>query len=164
MRQPDQSTHVTIRSYRPGDARALTDIFYTTIHTVGLEQYTEAEVHAWAPLPIDYASWQARFDALPPFVAEVGGTIVGYITLTNSGHIEWTYTHKDYQRRGIASALYRYLEAEARHRDLSKLTVDASHFARPFFEKHGFHAIRKNRVERQGQRLVNWTMEKNLPT
>ncbi len=49
---------VWVRDYRPADARALTDIFYDTVHAVGVEHYTREQVLAWAPLPRDYDAWQ----------------------------------------------------------------------------------------------------------
>lgn len=151
-----------VRPYRAEDARALTDIFYDTIHHVGIEHYTRAQVNAWAPLPKEYQRWQQRLAQWPPMVAELDGQVVGFITLTPSGHIEWTYTHRNYQRQGIASRLYRHLEQQAHQLGLSRLTVDASRFARPFFETKGFVVIRENQTLRRGEKLQNWRMEKRL--
>ncbi|TKB48539.1 GNAT family N-acetyltransferase [Ferrimonas sediminicola] len=155
-------THLHIRPYREQDARALTDIFYDTIHHTGLAHYTHAQVNAWAPLPKEYHRWQQRLALWPPIVAELDGRAVGFITLTPSGHIEWTYTHRNYQRRGIASRLYRRLEEQARQLGITSLTVDASRFARPFFEKQGFAVVRENRTIRAGEKLQNWHMAKPL--
>ncbi|MCG8465737.1 MAG: GNAT family N-acetyltransferase [Xanthomonadales bacterium] len=151
-----------IRHYQAEDAQALTDIFYETIHTVGLEHYTQAQVNAWAPLPVNYDYWRQRLADLPPYVAVLGDQVVGFITLTPAGHIEWTYTHRGYQRRGVASALYRYMEFQALNQGICRLTVCASHFARPFFAKQGFAVLHQNDTERDGQILVNWTMEKYI--
>ena len=153
---------IAIRSYRSADAQSLADIFYDSIHQVAVEHYSPAQVNAWAPLPRQYADWQQRFAAKPPFVAELAGVIVGFMTLEHNGHIDWTYTHHAYQRQGIASALYRHLEAEARRQDIARLFVEASHLARPFFDKQGFSVIRQNEVPIRGQVLVNWHMHKHL--
>lgn len=151
-----------VRPYRGEDARALTDIFYDTIHHVGLLHYSQAEVNAWAPLPKEYERWKLRLAQWPPLVAELDGTVVSFITLTSSGHIEWTYTHRDYQRLGIASRLYRQLEQEARRQGMGQLTVDASRFACPFFEKMGFAVAHENETIRAGEKLQNWRMNKAL--
>lgn len=151
-----------IRDYQPADAVALTDIFYQTIHEVAISHYTEAQVNAWAPLPIDYAHWRERLDGRPPFVAEIDGRIVGFITLTETGYIDWTFTHKDFQGQGIASALYCHLEHAAQALRLPLLTVSASLLAKPFFEKQGFVVLSENRVERRGELLTNFSMEKQL--
>ncbi|WP_051216384.1 GNAT family N-acetyltransferase [Ferrimonas futtsuensis] len=155
-------TKLVVRPYRTEDARALTDIFYDTVHRIGLVHYTQAQVNAWAPQPKEYERWQQRLAQWPPIVAEFDGRVVGFITLTPSGHIEWTYTHADLQRQGIASRLYRHLEQEARQQRMGRLTVDASRFARPFFEAKGFAVVRENQTVRQGEKLQNWRMEKRL--
>lgn len=103
-----------------------------------------------------------RFTSKPPLVAEIEGEIVGFITLENNGHIDWTYTHKDFQRIGVASALYKSLEEEAKKGRIKRLYVETSYLARPFFEKKGFTIINKNKIERNGQILVNWLMEKYI--
>lgn len=153
-----------IRDYQPADARALTDIFYDSIHQVAVEHYTTEQVHAWAPLPKDYDGWQSRLDGKPPFVAEIDGEIVGFITLEDDGHIDWTYTHPGFQRRGIAGQLYQHLESVAKSKGMARLYVEASHFARPFFEQRGFVITAENHTERFGQVLLNWSMEKQLVT
>lgn len=153
---------VVIRDYCSKDAPELTDIFYQTIHERGTDLYSAAEVQAWAPKPINYEFWQQRLDALPPYIAEVGGVIAGFITLTPEGHIEWTYTHKDFMGQGIASTLLAYLEQQAIAKGLTVLTVDASRFARPMFEKFAYEVVRRNLVERHGETLENWSMKKCL--
>lgn len=40
--------------------------------------------------------------------------------------------------------------------------VHASQTARPFFEKRDYHVLRSQRVERRGQHLTNYVMEKEL--
>ncbi|WP_341502731.1 GNAT family N-acetyltransferase [Gallaecimonas sp. GXIMD4217] len=151
-----------IRDYQPSDARALADIFYDSIHSVALEYYTQAQVDQWAPLPKDYGHWQQRLDAKPPYVAEIDGQVVGFITLEDDGHVDWTYTHRAHQRRGIAGSLYAHLEAQARAKGIRRLYVEASYLARPFFTKQGFVEVRRNDTERNGEILTNWTMEKVL--
>ncbi|MFT7676284.1 MAG: putative acetyltransferase [Planctomycetota bacterium] len=153
---------VTIRDYLASDARQLTDIFHDTIHSVGLEHYTAAEAQVWAPLPVDYEHWQERLNSLPPMVAEVDGVIAGFITLEPDGHIHWTYTHKDYQRRGVASTLYRHLEELAQYQGIKRLHVEASRFAQPFFSARGFATISEETLERDGQLLRYMRMEKHL--
>jgi putative acetyltransferase len=151
-----------IRDYQPEDARALTDIFYDSIHQVAVEHYTPEQAHAWAPLPKDYDGWQQRLDGKPPFVAEIDGEIVGFITLESDGHIDWTYTHPGFQRRGIAGKLYQHLESVARDQGMARLYVEASYLARPFFEQRGFEVMQQNNTQRHGQTLSNWSMQKRL--
>ncbi len=153
---------MNIRPYQKEDSLALTDIFYGSIHKIGLLFYSQEQINEWTPLPVNYSLWMSRFDTLPPYVAEIKGQIVSFISLTHEGHIEWIYTHKDYQKQGIAGHLYSYLEAKAKARKLNLLTVKASYFAKSFFKKHGFSILCKNNNERNGQMLINWSMQKVL--
>ncbi|WDE05779.1 GNAT family N-acetyltransferase [Thalassomonas viridans] len=153
---------INIRNYHPGDARALTDIFYTSIHQVACQYYTQAEINQWAPLPIDYPYWQTRFDRMMPYVAELDNRVVGFMTLAESGLIDLAYSHPDYQKKGIATALHLYLEKQARQQGIKSLTVNASYLARPFFAKQGFRVLVKNEIPRNGEVLINWSMEKHL--
>lgn len=91
-----------IRNYEPSDAREIADLFHDAIHAIGTESYSREQVEAWAPTPPDYDHWQRRLDCKQPFVAEINQKIVGFIELDPDGHIDCMYTHKDYQRQGIA--------------------------------------------------------------
>ncbi|GGO73018.1 GNAT family N-acetyltransferase [Bowmanella pacifica] len=153
---------IKIRRYRPEDAKALTDIFYAAVHGPALEYYSQAQADAWAPMPKNYAAWQARFDCHPPFVALQGDKLVGFMTLEPDGHIDVAYSHPAHQRQGIATALYHHLQAQALTLHLPMLYVEASYLARPFFAKQGFSLVRENQVERGGQILVNFSMQKRL--
>lgn len=82
--------------------------------------------------------------------------------LEKSGYINCAYTHKDFQRQGIATALYKTIENEAKRLNLHRLYVEASLTAVTFFENHGFHQVRINQIERAGETLTNVSMEKYL--
>ena len=45
---------------------------------------------------------------------------------------------------------------------MDRITVHASETAWPFFEKQGYRMLRSQRVERRGQVLTNYVMEKEL--
>ena len=106
--------------------------------------------------------WRERLRLKPPLVALIDARIVGFTTLEADGHIDWTYTHPDHQRRGVSSALYAELQSRARQQGITRLYVEASYLAQPFFAKQGFATIRRNEVLRNGETLTNWSMEKQL--
>ncbi|MCH1925137.1 GNAT family N-acetyltransferase [Shewanella sp. C31] len=85
--------------------------------------------------------------------------MVGFIELDDDGHIDCMYTAPNYQRCGIASALYAVLEQHAIALALPRLYVEASYLAQPFFFKQGFRRLDKNVVDRNGTQLLNFTME-----
>ena len=150
---------VTLRPYRPEDCPALAHLFYETVHTVCAADYTPAQLEAWAPgSGPDLAAWDASFQAHTTLVAEIGGRLAGFGDLDPAaGYLDRLYVRREFQRRGVASALCDALEQASRARPL---TTHASRTARPFFEKRGYRVLRPQQVERRGQQLENFVMEK----
>lgn len=89
-------------------------------------------------------------------------TVVGFIELEEDGSIDCLYVHPEFQGRGIATSLYKKIMILAREKGLTSLNVYASEVALPIFKKWGFFTIRINEIERQGEVLINFYMEKDL--
>jgi len=70
-----------IRRYSPNDISEITELFYNTIHTINLRDYSSAEVDAWAPKNIDKVAWKHRLSENFTIVAEQDGTIIGRVLL-----------------------------------------------------------------------------------
>ncbi len=148
--------------YKNFYAREIADLYHASVHGTAHTHYSTKQLEAWAPTPPDYAWWGERLSRKKPFLALEGGQVVGFIELEADGHIDCLYTHKDFQRRGVAGRLYRFAEEEAIRRGLQRLYVEASLMACPFFEKRGYTVRTRNQFVRRGVELVNFTMEKNL--
>ena len=142
---------MTLRPYRSEDCPALAALFYDTVHTVNARDYTPEQLVAWADGQVDLAAWDASFLAHTTLVAEAEGIIVGFADLADDGYLDRLYVHKDWQGRGIATALCDALPK-------AKLT-HASLTARPFFEQRGWRVVKEQQVERQGVLLTNFVME-----
>lgn len=155
-------TSLTIRKYRADDAQALTEIFYNAVESNSGDGYSPEEIRAWAPLPIDYASWKRRLEKHRPWVALLHSSPIGFISLLPDGEVGLAYVHRAFQRRGVASRLYEALENEARSEGFKQLHVEASHAAKPLFERLGYDVAHCNRQIRNGLTLVNWKMTKPL--
>lgn len=151
---------VEIQSYSAESAREITDLFHQSVHAIDPSQYSPVEKEAWAPTPPNYAAWLERLNTKRPSVAMVKGRVAGFIELDADGHIDCVYTHPEFQGMGVASALYEHLLLEARARNITRLYVEESFIAKPFFEHRGFSVIKKNTLQRNGVTLVNFTMEK----
>lgn len=156
-------TSLTIRKYRTEDAQALTEIFYNAVESLSGDGYSAEQVRAWAPLPIDYQTWQQRLERHQPWVALYHSSPVGFISLLPHGEVGLAYVHRAFQRQGVASELYAALENEARSSGLGSLRLEASHAAKPLFERLGYDVISCNRKLRNGLSLDNWMMAKELP-
>jgi len=81
--------------------------------------------------------------------------------MDKTGYLDRLYVHKDFQGQGIATIIADELEKYAQRRDII-ITTEASITAKPFFEKRGYKTIKQQSVERKGQTLINFIMEKYL--
>ena len=160
--EPVEDDRIKVRFYRPEDAEELTILFQRSVREAAAPYYTAAQRVAWAPDDIDRPAFAARLADKPTWVAQLAGRLAGFIDLEPDGHIDMLYVSADHQRRGVAAVLYRALEMRARGQGLTRLFTEASLAARPFFEAKGFIVIAEQQVERRGQRLTNFRMEKRF--
>ena len=146
-----------LRQYRPSDCPALAALFYDTVHSVNAADYTREELDAWATGWVDLDGWNDSFLAHDTVVAEEDGQILGFGDMDGSGYLDRLYVHRDYQRRGIATAICDRLEGASQ---APVLLTHASITARPFFEKRGYVVAREQQVARRGVLLTNYVMRK----
>ena len=135
----------------------MAQLFFNTVHTVNAEDYTKEQLCAWASGRVDLEQWNRSFLLHYTLVAVEDGKIVGFGDIDPSGYLDRLYVHKDYQRKGVASALCDRLEQAAGDRIFSHVSITA----RPFFESRGYKPVKMQQVERQGVLLTNFIMEKN---
>jgi putative acetyltransferase len=158
------SPSISLRAYQPGDAEPLCAIFFDAVHRVGRRYYSQEQVQAWAPCMPDPAHFEARAtDGRIVLVAvDDAGRPAAYGELELNGHIDHLYCRPDMARKGIASALYDRLEAEARSRGFERLFVEASEAARPLFLRKGFQELERREFLRRGTMIHNYAMAKSL--
>lgn len=145
-----------IREYQPADCKTLTELFYDTVHTVNAVDYTEEQLNAWATGNVDSEEWNRLLMETYSLVAIKNNIITGFGNISETGYLDRLFVHKDYQRKGVATALCDRLERVVQ----GKVVTHASITARPFFEKRGYRVIKKQQVKRQGIILENFVMEK----
>ena len=148
-----------IRLYRTADLPALLALFYDTVHTVCAGDYSPAQLDAWAPAKPDASTWDASLRSRTTLVTEEGGNIPGFGNIGPDGHLDLLYVLRDRLRRGVASVLGDFLESLY---PVDRVTVHASETTRPFFEQRGYRLLRPQQVERRGQVLTNYVMEREL--
>lgn len=147
-----------IRPYRSADCPAMAELFYETVHTVCAQDYLPEQLDAWAPGEVDLAAWDASFLTHRTLVAVEGETIVGFADMDGNGYLDRLYVHRDFQRRGVASALCDALEVAS---EAETFTTHASLTARPFFERRGWRVVRERTVFRRSVALSNFAMERS---
>lgn len=145
-----------IRKYQPSDCKSLADLFYHTVHTVNAKDYTKEQLQVWATGQVDLENWDQSLQEHFSVVAVENENILGFGDIDKTGYLDRLYVHKDYQGKGIATAICNQLEQAVQ----GSIITHASIIARTFFEKRGYQVIKEQQVERQGIFLTNFVMEK----
>lgn len=196
-------SHFILRPYHPSDCAALAALFYETIHTVNARDYPQEQLDAWADGHVDLDAWNESFLAHNTYVAvqecvdaddidsrasdstdtapgKTGGSpanalIIGFGDMDDTGYLDRLYVHKDYQGRGVATAICDRLEEDfclsrgrllqnsaVQKRKNDTFTTHASITARPFFEKRGYTVVKAQQVVRKGISIRNYIMRKRI--
>ena len=85
----------------------------------------------------------------PIYAAFDGGKIIGIIGMReNKTHINLVFTKKEYHRRGIATAIFRYLLNDLLNEnpDLGEITLNSAPYGLPFYQYLGFVAQSEEQV------------------
>ena len=148
-----------IRQYEPTDCEHLAKLFYETVHTINAKDYSQEQLNVWTTDNIDLEVWNKSLSEHYTVVAVENNIIVGFGDIDKSGYLDRLFVHRDYQRRGIATAICNELERAVK---VDKIITYASITAKPFFEQSGFNVVKEQQVERNGIALTNYVMEKQV--
>lgn len=151
-----------VRKYQHGEEEIIWKIFHHTIHNINIKDYSIDQVEAWAPSNLDERVWLNKIIAIDPYVLVINSKIAAYADLQEHGYIDHFYCHHEYQRQGIGSFLYSYIEKIAKSKDIDTLSSDISITAKPFFESRGFTVHQKQFLNVRNQRLTNYKMTRKL--
>jgi putative acetyltransferase len=152
----------TIRLYKQEDCGQVVKLFYNTVHTVNRKDYTQQQLNAWAPADLDFERWNKVLSQNYTIIVESEDVIVGFGDIDTTGYFDHLFVHKDFQGQGIAKLITTQIEKYALNTNIRRITVAASITAKPFFENYGYTVVKEQRVERNGQVLTNFLMEKLL--
>ncbi|HTS51943.1 MAG TPA: GNAT family N-acetyltransferase [Burkholderiales bacterium] len=151
-----------VRAYRAADLAALLSVFRRSVHDVAGHDYSPTQLEAWAPEHPDSEAWSTRLEGGGVFVCERDDEIVGFARVDDAGYVDLLYVHPEFLRQGIGRALLQRMIAWVQSRSVRRLVSDVSITARPFFERAGFRLVEAQEVERQGVRLQNFRMERDM--
>ena len=148
-----------IRSYKPRDHIAISEIFPRAIHEIASDVYTAEQCSAWSEKKPNPDHWRMRCDRKKPFVFTQDDRVVGFLELDSDGHIDCMYVHPEEKRKGIASALIEHAIEANTSVGNQRIFVEASICAKPVFEKKGFSVVKEKEVLIKGVSLKNYDME-----
>ncbi len=151
-----------IRLFQKQDSDQIAQLFHDTVREVNIRDYSPEQVQAWAPDDLYFTNWIVDCASNFTYVAEEDGNIIGFSQLETNGHIDCFFCHKDYQRCGVGTRLYRAIEAKALELKIERLFVEVSITARAFFKSRGFQVIKEQQVSCRGSKLTNFVMNKSL--
>jgi putative acetyltransferase len=151
-----------IIEYSSNRAKDVADLFFMSVHSIDSSIYSEEQKRVWAPSPIDYVSWGKRLESKRPYLLLINEQLAGFIELESDGHIDCAYVSPMFQRKGVATALLKYVLDKAKNLELKLLYVEASIVAKPLFEKIGFVVDKENRIVRKDIVLKNYSMHIKL--
>lgn len=143
---------IVVREAEVADAPRVAEIHEQSIRGLAAETYALDVVEAWARGK-DPDSYPIDSDGNYFIVAEYDNEVVGfdeliikaadYFHADVDGEIRAIYTHPDFTRKGIGSAIYTKLEAEARDHHLNSVGLWSSLNAVPFYESYGLESIKR---------------------
>lgn len=119
-----------LRKYRTSDCEYLAELFYHTVHSVNVKDYTKEQLDVWATGIVDLKEWNESFSKHYTVVAVENNEIVGFGDIDNSGYLDRLFVHKDHQGEGIATAICDELEYSVSGKTL---ITHSSITARAFF-------------------------------
>lgn len=162
LRENLEKGTIEIKEYEENYLMDLWKIFYETVHTINIKDYSESQVNVWAPKDRDVETWGEKFLKTKCYVAKLDEKIVGFGNLDENKVLDRLFVHKDYQGKGVASLLVEKLLQEAKKMGYSEIYTEASITARPFFMAKGFHVVKKQNKEHNGEFFINYVMKKDL--
>lgn len=145
-----------IREYQETDCKEILELFYNTVHTINTKDYTKEQLNVWATGKENLDIWNKSLKEHYSLVVIEDEFIVGFGDIDKTGYLDRLFVHKDYQGKGIATAICDKLEQQCQ----GKVYTQSSITAKGFFEKRGYKMIKKQKIERYGIVLENFIMEK----
>ena len=122
---------MTIREYKSSDCKELAELFYNTVHTINAKDYTKEQLDVWATGQIDLEKWNLSFQEHYSIVAVDDDIIIGFGDIDKTGYLNRLFVHKDYQKKGVATAICDKLERIAQKLIIVHASVTAAAAPQP---------------------------------
>ena len=127
-----------IRRFQPGDADGTWAVFFTAVRIGAAGHYTAQELIDWAPSDQMPDGWGEWLDVHITYVGLSDTTVTGFFMVEADGYLNMAFVLPQMRRTGLAHQIYAAILAEARARQMPRMTVWASRLAMPFFRRAGW--------------------------
>lgn len=157
-------TNTGIKIYRATkqDVGMITQLFRDTIQNVNSKDYPADEIDDWSSWWTDHDKWQERIEKQYFIKAMINDKTVGFSSLATDGYLDFMFTHKDYQGKGVAGNLIRKIEKKAKEQGNYLIYSDVSITAKGFFERHGYIVEKQQFKKSRNKELINFRMTKTI--
>ena len=133
---------VNIRIANIRDAAAITHISKTVAMEFNVPEFSEEGKNHFIPsLTVEHTLDKLQGD-FTYWVAEKVDQAIGYIAFKGASHLYNLFVLKEFQRQGVAKMLWLYAKSAAlAANNLDRITVNASTYSVPVYDRFGFSAI-----------------------
>jgi putative acetyltransferase len=151
-----------IRQATESDVENITDLFYETIQNINSKDYLQEEIDDWSSWRSDFEKWKKGISEQYFIVAVKQGNVVGFSSIAKDGYLDFMFTHKDFQRQGIAKSMLMELERKALMQNNDYIYSDVSITAKDFFLSQGYEIERQQLKKSKERELINFRMIKRM--
>ena len=163
MPQTQKSAPARIRRLREQHSPALLALFEQSVRRLGPEHYSPEQVEQGAQ-GARHPGLASQLREHHGWVMEQEGMPLGFVTLSDDGHLSLLYVSADHQRQGLGGQLLEQALQAASQLGLHSLTTEASAFSLALFLRHGFEQAGLETVERGGVSFVRHRLYCRLPS
>ena len=163
MPQTQKTAPARIRPLREQHIPDLLTLFEQSVRRMGPEHYSPQQVEQWA-LGARHPGLVSQLCDHHGWVIEQQGIPLGFVTLSDDGHLSLLYVSPDHPRQGLGGLLLARALQAAGQLGLHSLTTEASTFSLALFLRHGFEQAGLETVERGGVSFVRHRLYCRLPS
>ncbi|WP_338887337.1 GNAT family N-acetyltransferase [Aeromonas rivipollensis] len=163
MPQTQNTAPARIIPLREQHIPALLALFEQSVRRLGPEHYSPEQVEQWA-MGARHPGLASQLREHHGWVMEQEGIPLGFVTLSDDGHLSLLYVSADHQRQGLGGQLLEQALQAASQLGLHSLTTEASTFSLALFLRHGFEQAGLETVERGGVSFVRHRLYCRLPS
>ena len=154
-----ENSDITLQAYNQKDMPQIVDVYKNSIQTLGPAYYTPEQVKAWSSSVDDIENFQKWIDESEPVVAKKSeSSIIGFCGMNSEGHLASLFVSPESGRIGVGSALLQHQIESARKLPIPEITLNASEFSKPLFEKFGFQIIKTELSHYKGVDFLRYLM------